>query len=176
MTRALPVRMTSRQARKLRRLGARSPSRRVSQRATALVMLSAGRSATEVARALSTSANTVTNWKKRWIRYGTAGLPDAPRSGRPVLATRGYQRAMLRAVARDPRDLGLDFDRWSAWRLSEYLSEKTGVRQSARWLRHLLAREGARRRPAGSRRNPPRRIRRPSRRSPRGGRVRNRRS
>ena len=85
-------------------------------------------------------ARTIRRWVRAFARRGLAGLTDAARSGRPVQADAAYLAALEQAVETGPRDLGLPFDAWTSGRLSAYLAETTGIRITASWLRHLLAR------------------------------------
>jgi transposase len=71
---------------------------------------------------------------------GLAALADAPRPGRPPKADAAYLAELEAALASGPRALGLEFDVWTAGRLSAHLAERTGVRLAAGWLRAVLAR------------------------------------
>jgi transposase len=83
---------------------------------------------------------TVQHWLQRFVAGGAAALCDAPRSGRPVQADAAYLQALDAAVATTPAALGLPYDVWTSGRLSAYLTERTGVRIAASWLRTLLKR------------------------------------
>ncbi len=83
---------------------------------------------------------TVRRWLGRYREGGIDALADAPRSGRPVVATEGYLQALEDAVESSPRELGLGFDVWTSARLSAYLEEATGVRVAPGWVRALLGR------------------------------------
>jgi transposase len=85
-------------------------------------------------------ARTIRRWVRGFAARGIGGLTDAARSGRPADADPAYLQALEQAVETPPSDVGLPFDAWTSARLSAYLAETTGVRITASWLRHLLAR------------------------------------
>ena len=93
-----------------------------------------------IARWSGRRARTIRRWVRAYARRGAAGLGDAARSGRPAQVDAAYLAALERAAEAPPRELGLPFDAWTSGRLSAYLAEATGVRVTASWVRHLLAR------------------------------------
>lgn len=142
MPAASKICVKSAEARSLRHLRSRTPSRRLWARTTAILMLGTGATAAQVRSVLSVSRNTLTRWKSRWIQGGPFRLPDAPRSGRPPRANSKYVGEMLRVVREDPRDFGYAFRRWTAPRLAEYLAQETGIRVTDAWLAELLRTHG----------------------------------
>lgn len=111
-------------------------------------MLAQGQSCRDVAQILGISDDTVTNWKRRWIRAGMSSLEDKPRSGRPPKVTPRYLRLMSQAVDRGPRTYGYLFSVWSAARLAAHLAVKTGISIRPNQLRqHLKSQDFVFRRP-----------------------------
>lgn len=123
---------------------AKSEQDKPATRARAMVVLlsDAGQGGRAIADLLGIARRTVTNTRKRWREQRFEGLYDAPRSGRPPVADGAYVRRLLRAVDRDPRDLGYAFVRWTAPRLAAYLAEETGVEITAGWLGEILKAHG----------------------------------
>ncbi len=132
------IRVTGSQKRCLRRILASVESRRVWSRATGLLMLAQGQSCLDVAKVLGICEDTVTNWKRRWIREGTASLEDKPRSGRPLTVTPRYLRLLSQAVERGPHAYGYLFSVWSAARLAAHMNLKTGIPLRSNQLRKHL--------------------------------------
>lgn len=132
------IRVTGSQQRCLRRVLASTKSRRTWSRATGLLMLAQGQSCLDVGRVLGVCEDTVTNWKRRWIRGGTASLQDKPRSGRPLTVTPRYLRLLAQAVERGPHSYGYLFSVWSSARLAAHLKLKTGIPLHINQLRKHL--------------------------------------
>ncbi len=85
---------------------------------------------------------TVRRWLKRYRAEGISGLQDRPLPGSPGKVTPAYQEALLAAVRRRPRSLGLPYSLWTLRRLADYLAEQTGLRVSYETVRRVLAAAG----------------------------------
>jgi transposase len=92
----------------------------------------------QIARIVRESEATVLRWLKRYRAEGMEGLQDAPRPGRPSPMTEAYTAALVAAVRRRPRSLGLPFSLWTLQRLVDYLAEQTGIRVSDETVRRAL--------------------------------------
>jgi transposase len=96
----------------------------------------------QIAAIVRESEATVLRWLKRYLAEGIEGLQDAPRPGRPSEVTEGYRAALLAAVRRRPRSLGLPFSLWTRQRLGDYLAEHTGIRVADETVRRALKQKG----------------------------------
>ncbi len=96
----------------------------------------------QIALIVRESEATVLRWLKRYLAEGLEGLHDAPRPGRPSEVTEAYRAALLAAVRRRPRSLGLPFSLWTLQRLVDYLAEETGIRVSDETVRRALKHTG----------------------------------
>jgi transposase len=96
----------------------------------------------QVAAIVLESEATVLRWLKRYLAEGIEGLYDAPRPGRPSELTEAYRDALLAAVRRRPRSLGLPFSLWTLQRLVDYLAEHTSIRVSDETVRRALKQAG----------------------------------
>jgi transposase len=97
-----------------------------------------GRTVPEIAEIVRESENTIWRWLKRYQAEGIEGLKDAPRSGRPVQVTAGFQTQLVAAVRRRPRSLELPYSLWTLQRLADYMAEQTGTRVVAETVRQIL--------------------------------------
>jgi transposase len=109
-----------------------------------MVLLSAeqGLTVAKIAAIVRESEATVLRWLKRYVAEGLEGLHDAPRPGRPSEVTEAYRAALLAAVRRRPRSLGLPFSLWTLQRLVDYLAEHTSIRVSDETVRRALKQAG----------------------------------
>ncbi|MCU0499537.1 MAG: helix-turn-helix domain-containing protein, partial [Anaerolineae bacterium] len=114
----------------------------VVKRATALCLLQEGKTPDEVATLLSVTAASIHNWRKRWEQAHLEGLSHRPISGRPSKATEAYWQSLEETLEQNPRSLGYRFSIWTTERLSQHLTEKTGIRLSAERLRVLMRERG----------------------------------
>ena len=57
---------------------------RLKIRSQIILKAAEGCSGREIGKSLSIPEVTVSKWRRRFLRYGVAGLEDAPRSGKPA--------------------------------------------------------------------------------------------
>jgi transposase len=115
------------------------------QRAQAMLLLHQGQSLMDTAAALLVSQATVLRWHRAWRTSGVDGL--ASRAGRPQGGAVHYRVALVAALERNPRDVGIPSDAWTVTLLQAYLHQTLGVRMSETSLRVLLHRLGYRYQP-----------------------------
>jgi transposase len=96
----------------------------------------------QIAIIVRESEATVGRWLTRYLAEGLEGLHDAPRPGRPSAVTEAYRAALLAAVRRRPRSVGLPFSLWTLQRLVDYLAEHTSIRVSDETVRRALKQVG----------------------------------
>jgi transposase len=114
-------------------------------RTRAQIVLLAGEqrlAAPAIARIVREDEQTARRWLKRYLAEGVEGLKDRPMPGAPGKVTPAYQEALLAAVRRRPRSLGLPYSLWTLRRLADYLAEQTGLRVSYETVRRVLAAAG----------------------------------
>jgi transposase len=119
----------------------RSEESRYDHRLHGLLLVSSGRSCTEVGELFGEAATTVQRWVRRFEQSGFAGLREGERSGRPrALDDRSWSRIEA-DLRKDPRSLGLEANLWDGPLLSEHLRRtygiNLGVRQCQRLFRHM---------------------------------------
>lgn len=92
----------------------------------------------QIAAIVRESEATVVRWLKRYVAEDIEGLQDAPRPGRPSERTEGYRAALLAAVRRRSRSLGLPFSLSTRPRVGDDLAAPTGIRVSDETVRCAL--------------------------------------
>lgn len=108
---------------------------KVFKRATGLLELNRGKTYKEVAKTLSTTPQTVSNWQSRYNSQGLASLQDAARSGRPVEFD-GKLRSKITALAcSDPPE---GYARWTLRLLSDKAVELNYCEQLSYSEVHLI--------------------------------------
>jgi len=98
------------------------------QRAQALLWLSEGDSATEIAERLRVDRRTIYNWAYRFEQRAdtelTSRVADGLRSGRPATAKGVIDPLIDLVIDSDPRDFGYRSTGWTAPLLQTYLSDE----------------------------------------------------
>jgi transposase len=89
-----------------------------------------GKRQAEVARELGVSAETASEWHRRWSEGGRAALAGAGRAGRRRRLSDAQLVEVERALLEGPRGNGFDTDLWTLARLGEVIERTTGVRFS----------------------------------------------
>jgi transposase len=107
-----------------------------------LLSVEQGLKVPQIAAIVRESESTVLRWLKRYLAEGIEGLQDAPRPGRPSEVTAASRAALVAAVRRRPRSLGLPFSLWTLQRRVDYLAEQTGIRVSDETVRRALKHAG----------------------------------
>jgi len=114
------------------------PKPRVRVRAI-MIRLSNGRhTASEIAKMLGCSRQTVLNQIHRYEQEGILGLEDKPRSGARAKADANYISQLTKAIASEPPELGYRFSVWSVERLQKHLYQQTGIELAPRYLNELM--------------------------------------
>lgn len=120
--------LTPREIANLENFLAAKPEARQLIRAQALLWLSDGESAEEIAERLLVSRQTICNWAQRFkMRAGLSleeRLADGPRSGRPPTALEIIDPLIDAVIEQDPRRFGYPSTIWTAPLLQRYLAEK----------------------------------------------------
>jgi len=130
--------------RRLERLSAKTTSKVVFRRCQSLLRLARGEEPKQVAEGLSCNIVTVYRMQKAFRKNGEQALWPRKSPGRPRKVTDADRRALERAIAKEPRQLGLNFSNWTTQQLALYL--KLTV-HAVTILRHLWALKWRWRRP-----------------------------
>jgi transposase len=96
----------------------------------------------QMAAIVRKSEATVWRRLKRYLAEGHEGLHEAPRPGRPSELTAAYRAAVLAAVLRWPRSLGVPCSPWTLPRLVDDLAERTSIRVSDETVQRALQQAG----------------------------------
>lgn len=119
---------------------------RTLQRAQALLWLSEGEDATEVANRLFVTPRTVYRWTSRFYERHhlalTDRLTDRQRSGRPRVTGGGIEILIVKVLEEDPRQMGYGSTVWTASLLRQYLHDRHHLEVSQRSVSRVLGRLG----------------------------------
>lgn len=116
---------------------------RVAERARVVLLSAQGRSVPEIARLMECHETRVRHWLKAYQAQGSAGLYDAPRSGRP--AKEKLLTGIVQAQAsQSPPCYGYRQGRWTVVLLLAHLWRYLHIHVSATTLRQALHRAGFR--------------------------------
>lgn len=93
-------------------------------------MFRRGKRQAEVARTLGVSAETASQWYRRWSKGGRAALAGAGRAGRLPRVTDEQLADVVAALEAGPRANGFATDLWTLARVTDVIEAITGVRYS----------------------------------------------
>jgi len=124
----------------IRAVRKRPPSHAVYLRAQAVHLSSQRMKAEAIAAMVHRDRTTVFRWLKAFDARGLESLWPGKSPGRPPKADADFQAALVEAVARNPRDLGYPFTRWTTDLLTEHLRRTTRVQVSPETVRGVLKR------------------------------------
>jgi transposase len=96
-------------------------------RARIILLAALNRTNEEIADELQTTEQSVCKWRRRFARYGLAGLQDHPRSGRPARVSANALNTVLTKVTQPPKGRA----RWSC----RSMAKQAGVSKS--WVQQL---------------------------------------
>jgi transposase len=137
--------MTDDERAELERLArSRADEFRLVERARALLAVYTGRSIHDAAAQVGRHAATVGLWLTRFEQQGLAGLPDAPKTGRPPTYSEAERGQLIATARTHPDALGLPFGHWTLDRLVVYAHEQLGIAISRAQLARVLEAEGLR--------------------------------
>jgi transposase len=93
----------------------------VYQRALAVLLSAEGKTTREIGEAVRRCHSTVFRWLKRFDERGVAACTPDKSPGRPPKVDADVQATLQEAVARNPRELGYPFTRWTTALLAEHV-------------------------------------------------------
>jgi len=114
------------------------------RRAAAILMLNAGETVSQTARALSASRTSVRDWRGRFRRYGEVGLVPELQGRPPETVTETLCSQLLALIQKQPREYGYLGSRWTSEMLARQLYESWSMVIHASTVRRLLPRLGVR--------------------------------
>jgi transposase len=130
--------LSQEQVKSLQSLLAQTDNEPIRQRIMMLLLKHDGKTYLEIADILGCSLRTVTHW----CNYANPDDPDSFSDKRQIgnrkKVTEAYMELLRETVEICPQQLGLDFNRWTAEKLADYLAEKTGIQVSGEQVRRLL--------------------------------------
>jgi transposase len=122
----------------------RSEEARYDHRLHGLLLVSTGRSCTEVGTLFGEAATTVQRWVRRFEESGFEGLRDGERQGRPRLLDDRSWRRIEADLRKSPDALGLQANLWDGPVLSEHLRRNYGIELGVRQCQRMFKQMGFR--------------------------------
>lgn len=107
------------------------------ERARIILAAHQGQSSQAIASLVGRCLNTVRKWWQRFLDFGTNGLFDKERSGRPTRLTKEQEAEAIAFLEQSPRDFGLNCDKWTPQNWHSVIQNHFGVELSARSSRRL---------------------------------------
>jgi transposase len=136
--------LSERQRAELEYVVTHTPLAKERSRAQAVLWLSQGIAAEEIADLMDVSRQTVYNWAERFRRRESldlrARLLDAPRPGRPPTVARVIDPLVAELIDQDPREFGYHSTVWTTPLLVWHLKRTHGVDVSPRSIGSSLER------------------------------------
>src|SRR3954470_11359321 len=120
----------------------KSEHRGEADRARAILLTLAGRSAGEIAAALGVHASTVHNWRGYFAHGGVAGLRRRAAPGQPGVMRPHAGRHAAASAAAILGEAARHDGGWTLGRLSAEIARRVGPAISPRWLSHQLRQRG----------------------------------
>lgn len=105
------------------------------ERVLILLLMNHGRTQEEIASLIGCSRRTVAYWCVHRDPDTIESLEDGRRKREYRKVSQVYIDKLLETVDKEPSELGYEFGRWTAERLSTYLEKETGVKLSGSQVR-----------------------------------------
>lgn len=99
--------LSEKQEEQLQQIRDAGRTRRIRQRAHAILLSHGGKSIYEIAEIFQVDRNTVSAWLNRWETEGIEGLTDKPHPGAPPKLDESEQRLALELLGESPQRLDL---------------------------------------------------------------------
>ena len=115
-----------------------SRDQRYLYRLVSLLLMAEGIAPQRLAEMLGESDRTLERWRRLYLEEGVDALREESSPGRPPKLSRDQLASLRSELARPPRLLGYDADRWRGRLLQEHLRELYGVEISLRQCQRLL--------------------------------------
>lgn len=111
-------------------------------RRRAATLFARGHTRAEVARQLSVSRATTTDWYRRWRDGGRGALEAGRPLGAPLKLSGEALACVQRAIAGPPRAAGFELEVWSLAAISALIERETGIHYHSRHIHRVLKRLG----------------------------------
>jgi transposase len=142
----MPVRnfLSKDQRKKLRKAMREDECPHFRDRILIVLLANDGKTQQQVADFIGCSLRTVSDWFIHGDPDDLESFRDGRSYGNNRKATPEYIDLLLKIVEQEPTELGYEFGRWTAQRLSEHLAQETGVGLSSGQVKRLLKEKGYR--------------------------------
>lgn len=122
----------------------RSEEARYDHRLHGLLLVSTGRSCSEVGALFGEAATTVQRWVRRFEESGFAGLREGERTGRPRSLDERSWRRIEADLRKSPDAFGMQANLWDGPVLAEHLQRNYGITLGVRQCQRMFKQMGFR--------------------------------
>lgn len=133
--------LDSEQRKRLQRVMREADCPRLREHALMLLLKNDGKTYREIADFIGCGYTTVAHWCVHGNPDNLDSLKDQRKQGNHQKVTDHYIQQLLQLVQTDPHELGYDFGHWSLHRLSNHLTEQTGIKLSGAQISRILKRK-----------------------------------
>ena len=123
---------------KLREEFLRSAEARYIHRLHGVLLVLRGLSTVKAGKLLGDPQRTIAHWVIRFRERGLKGLSEE-KFGPPEILNSAQKRALMKALAKSPKDSGLTGDAWKGALVTEFIRNKYAIKLSPRHSSRLLA-------------------------------------
>jgi transposase len=116
----------------------RSAETRYIHRLHGVLLVLSGLSTVKAGKLLEVPQRTVAHWMIQFKKHGLDGLRDAEKSGRSKILNSQQKQTLMAALAKSPRDAGLNADTWTNVLVLSYLNKTCGIECQLRSCSRLL--------------------------------------
>ncbi len=130
--------LTSEQKEKLQKALRESDCPHFRERVLMLLLMNDGKTYQEISGFVGCSYRSVAYWCVHGDPDTLDSLRDKREKGNYRKATEDYIQLLIEVIEKEPSELGYEFGRWTAKRLSTHLAGKTGIELSSAQVRRIL--------------------------------------
>lgn len=124
--------------RAIRREFRRSEEARYIHRLHGVLLVLLGLSTVKAGKLLGDPQRTIAHWVAKWREGGLAALRDADKAGRPGVLSAGQKDSLISALAKSPKDFGLEGEAWTGTLVASLLKKRYSITLSPRHCHRVL--------------------------------------
>jgi len=116
----------------------RSEEARYIHRLHGVLLVLLGLSTVKAGKLLGDPQRTIAHWVIQFRARGLKGLEEVEKSGRPETLSLAQKKILANALAKSPKDTGMNADTWTGAVVSSFLRKRCGVKITVRHCYRIL--------------------------------------